>query len=110
MSSRSMSKLGRIACIAGSTAALSLAFAAAPSSASAQEERHRVQGANGGGMDLHLFQPAVDSKGFFSVNGADILGANDFSLGLVLDYGYRLLPMNEGHGADELVTHAFQGT
>ncbi len=42
-------------------------------------------------MDTHLFRPAVDSKGFFSVNGSDILGKGDISFGLVLDYGRNLL-------------------
>jgi len=61
-------------------------------------------------MDIHLFQPAVDSKGFVSVNGADIVGAGDLSLGLILDYGYQQMKLNPGHGADQLSTHAFQGT
>ena len=44
------------------------------------------------GMDLHLFRPAVDSKGLFTVNGTDIIGHLDFSFGLVLDGGFGLLP------------------
>ncbi|HVU04194.1 MAG TPA: OmpA family protein [Polyangiaceae bacterium] len=48
-------------------------------------------GAGNEGADTHLFRPAVDSKGFFSVNGSDILGANDVSFGLVLDYGRNIL-------------------
>ena len=44
-----------------------------------------------GGMDLHLFRPAVDSKGLLSVNGTDILGANEFSFGLILDGGFGML-------------------
>ena len=62
---------------------------------------------NDDGMDLHLFRPAIDSKGFFSVNGADILGKNDLSLGLVIDYGHVLMPLNKGHRASELVEHVF---
>ena len=42
-----------------------------------------------GGLDLRLFRPAIDSKGHFTVNGSDILGANDFAFGLVLDLGVR---------------------
>jgi hypothetical protein len=64
---------------------------------------------NGSGMDLNLFRPAVDSKGFFSVNGADVLGAGDISLGLVLDYGHNLLRVNPGHGPSHMVSHAFKG-
>jgi OmpA-OmpF porin, OOP family len=48
-------------------------------------------GGNNAGADTHLFRPAVDSKGFFSVNGTDILGAGDVSFGLVLDYGRNIL-------------------
>ena len=38
---------------------------------------------NGGGLDTHLFRPAMDSKGFFATNGSDILGKGDLSFGLV---------------------------
>jgi OmpA-OmpF porin, OOP family len=80
-----------------------------PSLAAAQEER-RLPANIEQGMDTHLFRPAVDSKGFFSVNGSDILGANDISFGLVMDYGHNLMRLEPGHGADALVTHSFQGT
>ena len=46
------------------------------------------------GMDMHLFRPAVDSKGHLSVNGTDILGHLDFSFGLVLDFGHGILPFD----------------
>ena len=78
--------------------------------AAAQSKAERVQPGNGDGMDLHLFRPAVDSKGFFSTNGADILGHLDFSLGLVLDYGYGLMPLRDGRGSDFMLEHAIQGT
>jgi outer membrane protein OmpA-like peptidoglycan-associated protein len=45
-----------------------------------------------GGMDLHLFRPAMDSKGYLSVNGSDILGHLDISFGLIVDGGFGLLP------------------
>ena len=47
-----------------------------------------------GGLDLHLFRPAVDSKGYLTVNGTDILGNGDFSFGLILDAGFGLLPFD----------------
>ncbi|WP_433930101.1 OmpA family protein [Sorangium cellulosum] len=88
--------------------------AAAPDAAAQDAGRDRTRtgnGANGDGMDLHLFRPAVDSKGLFSVNGADILGANDISLGLVLDYGHNIMPLNENaRGTGVMLNHAFQGT
>src|SRR5258708_1829742 len=90
---------------------LAVAFAfLAPASASAQDHRLPTNGANGDGMDTHLFRPAVDSKGFFSVNGSDILAANDISFGLVMDYGHNIMRLEPGHGADALITHSFQGT
>ncbi len=47
-----------------------------------------------GGLDLHLFRPAMDSKGYLSINGTDILGHLDFAFGLVVDMGGGLLPYN----------------
>src|SRR5262245_32262634 len=47
-----------------------------------------------GGMDLHLFRPAVDSKGHLSVNGTDILPHLGISFGLVLDGGFGILPFS----------------
>ncbi|HRG99592.1 MAG TPA: OmpA family protein [Polyangiaceae bacterium] len=67
--------------------------------------------ANGQGFDAHLFRPAMDSKGFFSTNGTDILGAGDFSLGLVIGYGRNLLRLKElGQDSPQLINHQFQGT
>jgi len=54
-----------------------------------------------GGMDLHLFRPAVDSKGIITVNGADILGHQDFSFGLILDAGLGIVPF-EGFVEDDI--------
>ncbi|HWL87692.1 MAG TPA: OmpA family protein, partial [Polyangiaceae bacterium] len=67
---------------------------------------------NGDGFDTHLFRPAMDSKGFFSVNGTDILGKNDVSFGLVIDYGRTLLRVQENGtgGSAQLIEHSFQGT
>ncbi len=61
---------------------------------------------NGGGASLRLFRPAVDSKGFFSVNASPILGHLDLSFGLVADGGLGLLPVA---GADAVPT-SFTGT
>ncbi len=61
--------------------------------AAAQSESSRIpeNGSNNDGMDTHLYRPAVDSKGFFHVNGTDIIGAGDISFGLFLDWGHTLL-------------------
>ena len=67
--------------------------------------------ANGNGFDTHLFRPALDSKGFFHTNGTDVLGKNDISFGLVIDYGRGLLRTSDrGQGSLNLVNHSFQGT
>ncbi len=55
-----------------------------------------------GGMDLHLFRPAMDSKGYLSVNGTDILGHLDFAFGLVVDMAGGLMPYN-GYVNDQTV-------
>ncbi|WP_081864814.1 OmpA family protein [Chondromyces apiculatus] len=89
------------------------ALASPSGEALAQTDPTRAGGetGNGAGMDLHLFRPALDSKGFFSINGADILGANDISLGLVIDYGHNVTPLaSNPDDTDALLTHAFQGT
>ncbi|HVH47363.1 MAG TPA: OmpA family protein, partial [Labilithrix sp.] len=66
---------------------------------------------NGDGFDTHLFRPALDSKGFFHTNGTDILGKNDISFGLVIDYGRGLLrTVDKGQESANLVDHSFQGT
>ncbi|HEX2731126.1 MAG TPA: OmpA family protein [Polyangiaceae bacterium] len=62
------------------------------------QEQTRV-GTQSGGMDTHLFRAAVDSKGFITVNGTNILGDGNISLGLVLDYGHSLLRTNNGDTA-----------
>jgi OOP family OmpA-OmpF porin len=50
---------------------------------------------NGDGMNTRLFRSAVDSKGFFSVNGTDVLGKGDLAFGLVLDGGFGLLRLRD---------------
>lgn len=97
---------GFIASVLGALA-FAGAMAASPDAAAQNNKTDRVKP---GGVDLHLFRPAIDSKGFFTVNGADLLGHLDFSLGLVLDYGYGQMHLNPGHGTDVLLRHAFQGT
>ena len=79
------------------TVAIVFLWLALPSSVGAQA---RLES---GGMDLHLFRPAVDSKGFLSVNGTEVLGANDISFGLILDVGAGVAPF-EGFVNDSMVT------
>ena len=74
-------------------AAAPLAVAAAllmigPVSARAQS----AELADDKGLDVHLFRPAFDSKGFISTNGTDILGHEDYSFGLIIDLATGIMP------------------
>lgn len=60
----------------------------------------------GDGIDTHLFRPAMDSKGLFAVNGADVMPGGHISTGLVLDYGHNLLRAQP----EPILRHAFAGT
>ncbi len=83
-----------------------------PALAQASEAEHfRVADGNGEGMDTHLFRPAVDSKGLIGVNGSSVLGAWDWSVGMVLDYANTLMRASSAAtGAESLVDDSFQGT
>src|SRR5688572_3140678 len=47
-----------------------------------------------GGMDLRLLRPPLDSRGLLTINGADIIGENALSFGLILDAGFGLVPFD----------------
>lgn len=68
----------------------------------AREARAATSLANGDGMNTRLFRAAVDSKGFFTVNGTDVLGKGDLAFGLVLDGGFGLLRLKEAATNPEL--------
>ena len=89
------------------------ALGAGALSAGGEAWAQQIPSTNGGGIDTHLFRPAMDSKGLFTTNGSDILGANEVSFGLVIDYGRDLLRIDVPQGANEsgqLINHSFQGT
>ncbi len=44
---------------------------------------------SGHGMDGHMFQSAVDTKGHFSVDATPVLPHLAFSIGLMLDFGFH---------------------
>ncbi len=110
----SLKCLAAVACSAAALAAPEKAEAQAPPSAPAADNLTNSTDAKGFGADTHLFRPAVDSKGMITVNGADVVGHLDFSIGLFLDYGYGLMPVAEdnhgGEDANYLLEHSFQGT
>ena len=44
-------------------------------------------------VDLEIFRPAMDSKGFVTINSSAVLGQWDFSFGLVTSYARRPLQL-----------------
>jgi outer membrane protein OmpA-like peptidoglycan-associated protein len=95
------------ASLLGAGVAVSILASAREARAQATTPNVIPSGTNGNGFDTHLFRPAMDSKGLFSVNGSDIIGKNALSFGLVIDYGHSLLRTSF---ADPLIEHSFQGT
>src|SRR5688572_30373353 len=82
--------------------ATALAYAALTISVTAHAQERVAE--EDAGMDTHLFRPAVDSKGFFYVNGTDIIGKNDVSFGMVLDWGRNIMRTSDSDipmGVDE---------
>src|SRR4051812_15176404 len=47
----------------------------------------------GAGIDIQLFRPAIDSKGFITLNASQTLGRKEFSFGIVTSYGRNVLVM-----------------
>jgi OOP family OmpA-OmpF porin len=47
-----------------------------------------------GPVDLQLFRPAMDSKGFITINSSGVLGQGDVSFGLVTSYARKPLVLN----------------
>ncbi len=58
----------------------------------------RAQDAAAPAFSLQTFRPAIDSKGYITVNASQILGHLDFSLGLVGSYAHDVLHLS-GQGA-----------
>jgi OmpA-OmpF porin, OOP family len=54
----------------------------------------------GGNIQLDTFRPAMDTRGFFTVNGSQTLGDLDFAFGLgALDWGHHLLSFSPSTNA-----------
>src|SRR5262252_2319243 len=65
-------------------------------------------------IDLQMFRPAMDSKGFITLNSSETLGQGDLSFGLVTTYARRPLtftgtmtPLNQFR-IDNLITPSLQ--
>ncbi len=50
----------------------------------------------GGNIDLQTFRPAMDSRGFITVNASQVLGDRELSFGLVTNWGKGLLRFEDG--------------
>ena len=69
-------------------------------------------------VDLQIFRPAMDSKGFITLNSSGVLGQLDFSFGLVTTYARKPLSFTgtgtfggqpNAFSIDNLVTPSLQG-
>ncbi|MBX3188396.1 MAG: OmpA family protein [Labilithrix sp.] len=90
---------------------VSMAILLVPTVARAQPAPTAIASDNGDGIDTHLFRPALDSRGLVSINGVDVLGAGEISLGLTIDYGRGLLRVPDvGQASTSLVRDSFTGT
>ncbi len=51
----------------------------------------------GGDIDLNLFRPAMDSRGYLTINASQVLGHGEMSFGMgALDWGYKLASFEAG--------------
>src|SRR3954464_11178139 len=87
MSDRRGRKLARIARAAMAGAIVSAALGL-PFASPAQAQLHNAP------IDLQIFRPAMDSKGFITLNSSGILGLGDFSFGLVTTWASKPLTLN----------------
>src|SRR6476659_8118842 len=61
-----------------------------------------------GDIDLNGFHPAIDSRGYLTINASQVLGDRELSFGLgSLDWGHRLLSLDAGgksYSIDDMIT------
>jgi outer membrane protein OmpA-like peptidoglycan-associated protein len=70
-------------------AALALAVCSALAAPRAEAQQQLVSAP----LDLQVFRPAIDSKGYITLNSSQVLGQLDFSFGLVSTWGSRVLDL-----------------
>ncbi len=51
---------------------------------------------SGGNIDLQTFRPAMDSRGYITVDASQVLGPRELSFGLVTSWGRNLLTLEDG--------------
>jgi OmpA-OmpF porin, OOP family len=64
-----------------------------------------VAAADDGAVDIQLFRPAVDSRGYFTRNASSVLDHKDISLGLMSNYALRPLELEAADGRKFFVDH-----
>src|SRR5215468_4639556 len=61
-----------------------------------------------GNLTLDAFRPAIDSRGYLTINASQVLGDHELSFGLgSLDWGHRLLSLDAGgksYSIDDMIT------
>src|SRR5258705_9407219 len=63
-----------------------------------------------GNIDLNVFRPAIDSRGYFTVNASQVLGDKELSFGLgALDWGHHLLQL-DGNGNTYSIDNVISAT
>jgi len=63
-----------------------------------------------GNIDLNVFRPAMDSRGYLTVNASQVLGDKELSFGLgSLDWGHGLLKLN-GNGSSYSIDDIISAT
>ena len=56
----------------------------------------------GGNIDLQAFRPAMDSRGFITLNASQVLGHKEVSFGLVTNWGRNVLKFESGERVYEV--------
>ncbi len=52
--------------------------------------------AQAGDVNINPFRPAIDSRGYITVNASQVLGHKDVSIGILMDGAYKLLDFDDG--------------
>ena len=73
----------------------------------------QAQNLPGNAFSLQVFRPALDSKGYVTVDATELLGHLDFSLGLVSSFAHNVLQLTRGSSVnrfavEELLTPQLQ--
>jgi OmpA-OmpF porin, OOP family len=69
-----------------------------------------ARGEPAGNIDLNVFRPAIDSRGYLTINASQVLGHTELSFGLgALDWGHGLLNL-DGNNSTYSIDNIFTAT